>query len=63
VRAREDTQREWLSGVAGNGSPSSNLEYVQTLTRHAKFSDDAIEEPVEGYHRGDYVAIRARKPS
>jgi hypothetical protein len=31
--------------------------------RHAKFSDDSIEEPVEGYDRGDYVAIRARKPS
>jgi ubiquinone/menaquinone biosynthesis C-methylase UbiE len=40
-----------------------DLEYVQTLTRHAKFSDDSIEEPVEGYDRGDYVAIRARKPS
>lgn len=40
-----------------------DLEYVQTLTRHAKFSDDAVEEPVDGHDRGDYVAIRARKPS
>jgi SAM-dependent methyltransferase len=39
-----------------------NLEYAQTLTRHPKFSDDSIEEPVEGFDRGDYVAIRAQKP-
>lgn len=40
-----------------------DVESVQTLTRHAKFSDDAVEEPVEGCDRGDYVAIRARKRS
>ncbi len=37
------------------------LEFAQTLTRHPRFSDDVVDEPVEGYHRGDYVAIRARK--
>lgn len=39
-----------------------DLAYLQTLTRHPKYSNDAVEEPVEGYDRGDYVAIRARKP-
>lgn len=38
------------------------FEYFQTLTRHAKYSDEAVEEPVRGYERGDYVAIRGRKP-
>ena len=39
-----------------------NFEFLQTLTRHPKYSNDSPEEPVEGYDRGDYVAIRARKP-
>jgi SAM-dependent methyltransferase len=39
-----------------------DLEYFQTLTRHPRYSDDAVEEPIEGFDRGDYVAIRARKP-
>jgi ubiquinone/menaquinone biosynthesis C-methylase UbiE len=34
---------------------------TQTLTRHPKFSDDAVEMPSPGHDRGDYVAIRARK--
>ena len=39
-----------------------DLEYAQTLTRHPKYSDDLVEDPVAGFDRGDYVAIRARKP-
>lgn len=39
-----------------------DFEYAQTLTRHPKYSNDSVEEPAEGYDRGDYVAIRARKP-
>jgi ubiquinone/menaquinone biosynthesis C-methylase UbiE len=39
----------------------TGLEYAQTLTVHACFSNDAVEQPVDGYDRGDYVAIRARK--
>ena len=39
-----------------------DLEYAQTLTRHPRYSDDRAEEPVAGFDRGDYVAIRARKP-
>jgi len=38
-----------------------DLEYAQTLTRHPKYSNDHVEQPSEGYDRGDYVAIRARK--
>jgi SAM-dependent methyltransferase len=34
----------------------------QTLTRHPAFSDESPEDPVEGFDRGDYVAIRARNP-
>jgi ubiquinone/menaquinone biosynthesis C-methylase UbiE len=38
-----------------------DLEYAQTLTLHPKYSNDRVEQPSEGYDRGDYVAIRARK--
>ncbi len=38
------------------------LEFAQTLTRHPRYSDNLVEEPVTGFDRGDYVAIRARKP-
>jgi ubiquinone/menaquinone biosynthesis C-methylase UbiE len=39
-----------------------DLEYAQTLTRHPKYSNEVVEQPVEGCDRGDYVAIRGRKP-
>lgn len=38
-----------------------NFEYAQTLTRHPLYSDDAVEKPVPGCDRGDYVAICGRK--
>jgi SAM-dependent methyltransferase len=37
-----------------------DLEYAQTLTTHARFSNDAVEEPSPGLNRGGYVAVRAR---
>jgi ubiquinone/menaquinone biosynthesis C-methylase UbiE len=37
------------------------FEFMQTLTCHPLHSDDAVEEPSQGFDRGDYVAIRARK--
>lgn len=40
----------------------TDLEYAQTLTRHPKYSDHSVERPAEGFDRGDYVAIRGRKP-
>ena len=39
----------------------NDFEYAQTLTCHPKFSNDLVEDPIEGFDRGDYVAIRARK--
>ena len=39
-----------------------DLEYVQTLTNHPKYTNESIEEPVQGYTKGDYVVIRGRKP-
>lgn len=43
--------------AAGFGS----VEFAQTLTTHAKFSNDAVEQPVPGFDRGGYVAVRARR--
>ncbi len=40
-----------------------DLGFAQTLTRHPAYSDDAPEEPAEGYDRGDYVAICGYKKS
>lgn len=40
----------------------ADFEYAQTLTRHPAYSDERVEEPVSGFDRGDYVAIRARRP-
>jgi len=39
-----------------------NLEYIQTLTKHPRYTNEEIEEPTEGYRKGDFVVIRARKP-
>ncbi len=38
-----------------------DLEYAQTLTRHPRYTNDAVEDPVVGFDRGGYVAIRGRK--
>ncbi|MDE6714997.1 MAG: class I SAM-dependent methyltransferase [Muribaculaceae bacterium] len=38
-----------------------NLEYQQTLTTHPIYSNREAEFPIEGYHKGDYVAITAYK--
>jgi ubiquinone/menaquinone biosynthesis C-methylase UbiE len=58
ARWRPTEEKIRLLEVAG----FTDLEFAQTLTRHPKFSNDEPEPPVEGYDRGDYVAIRARKP-
>ena len=36
-------------------------EYWQTLTTHPLYSNDAPQEPVPGYTKGDYVAVIAVK--
>ena len=38
-----------------------NFKYAQTLTRHPLYSNIEKEEPIEGYDRGDYVAICGQK--
>ncbi len=59
ARWRSTPEKATLMEAAG----FEGLEYMQTLTRHARYSDDAVEEPVPGFDRGDYVAIRAVRPS
>jgi thiazole biosynthesis enzyme len=39
-----------------------DLKYVQTLTHHPKYSNDEIEQPQEGYDKGDYIVVQGRKP-
>ena len=39
----------------------SDFSFYQTLVRHPIYSNNAIEEPIEGYDQGDYVAICAYK--
>lgn len=39
----------------------TGIRYAQTLTRHPLCSDAEEEQPVEGYDRGDYVAVVAFK--
>lgn len=39
----------------------TGFAFAQTLTRHPVYSDHAVEEPEEGYDRGDYVAICSYK--
>ena len=37
------------------------LTYAQTLTTHPLYSNRQEEQPVEGFDRGDYVAVTAYK--
>ncbi|MCY0860041.1 MAG: class I SAM-dependent methyltransferase [Sulfolobaceae archaeon] len=38
-----------------------NIEFAQTLMRHPKYSNNEIEDAIEGFDRGDYVAIKGEK--
>jgi hydroxymethylpyrimidine/phosphomethylpyrimidine kinase len=38
-----------------------NIEYIQTLTMHPKYSNIIEEEPKPGYTHGDYVVIKGVK--
>lgn len=44
-----------------NNCGFSNLTFNQTLTRHPIYTGDSVEEPVEGFDKGDYVSITAWK--
>ncbi len=39
-----------------------DLKYVQTLTKHPRYTNNGIEEPIEGYEKGDYIVVQGRKP-
>ncbi|MFW6140504.1 MAG: bifunctional hydroxymethylpyrimidine kinase/phosphomethylpyrimidine kinase [Acidobacteriota bacterium] len=39
-----------------------DLKYVQTFTKHPKYTDEEIESPTEGYKKGDFVVVQGRKP-
>ena len=39
----------------------SGFAFAQTLTKHPVYSDNTLEEPIEGFNCGDYVAICAYK--
>jgi SAM-dependent methyltransferase len=54
---RSTPEKVELLRVAG----FDEFAYWQTLTRHPRYSNDAIEDPTSGYDRGDYVAICARR--
>jgi SAM-dependent methyltransferase len=38
-----------------------DFQFAQTLTKHPLYSNNVLEEPIEGYDCGDYVAICALK--
>jgi len=40
----------------------TDLEYVQTLTRHPRYTNDDVEEPSPGFKKGDFIVVRGRKP-
>ncbi len=44
-----------------HNSGFSDLKYAQTLTKHPVYSNNVLEDPIEGYDCGDYVAICAQK--
>lgn len=54
---RTTAEKVALLEAAGFG----DLTFAQTLTSHPLCSNDEEEQPVEGYGKGDYVAVTARK--
>ena len=40
----------------------TDFSFLQTLTRHPRYSNEQVEDPIEGYDRGDYVCITAVRP-
>ncbi|MBJ7540895.1 MULTISPECIES: class I SAM-dependent methyltransferase [Streptococcus] len=39
----------------------TNIRYFQTLTAQPIYTNDFVEEPIEGYDKGGYVALVAQK--
>lgn len=59
-QARWHTVDELMSLI--NNAGFIIVKIMQTLTKHPKYSNNSIEYPIDGYDRGDYVAIKAWKP-
>ncbi|MFW6028949.1 MAG: class I SAM-dependent methyltransferase [Halanaerobiales bacterium] len=38
-----------------------DLEFIQTLTRHPRYSNKEVEEAIPGYKKGDYVVVKGVK--
>ncbi len=53
------TTQEKIDLLERNGF--CDFQFAQTLTKHPLNSGNAVEEPIEGYDAGDYVAICAYK--
>ena len=53
------TSDEKIALMQNNGFV--NFKYAQTLLTHPMYANDKVQEVIEGYDRGDYVAICAYK--
>lgn len=53
------TSDEKIALMQANGFV--DFEYAQTLLTHPMYANDKVQEVIEGYDRGDYVAICAYK--
>jgi SAM-dependent methyltransferase len=58
ARWRTTPEKVALLEAAGFGG----VTFFQTLTRHPVYTNESVEEPSEGFDRGDYVAIVASAP-
>lgn len=56
---RTTAEKVALLEAAGFG----DLSFAQTLTAHPLYSNAGEEQPMEGYDKGDYVAVTAHKRS
>ncbi len=57
--AKWRTTLEKLRSLVNNGF--FDFEFCQTLTMHPFDSNRVIEDPISGFDRGSYVAVRARR--
>ncbi|WP_314886363.1 class I SAM-dependent methyltransferase [Psychrobacter immobilis] len=53
------TSDEKIALMQANGFV--DFEYAQTLLTHPMYANDKVQEVIEGYDRGDYVAVCAYK--
>jgi hydroxymethylpyrimidine kinase/phosphomethylpyrimidine kinase len=61
IRGTHWRTTEEVAGLLA-GAGFTELEYVQTLTRHPRYTDDQVEKPSPGHDRGDFIVVRGKKP-